>query len=369
MTRHTSLAGIARFTLASVALALCATPARALSVQDIAQLRGYGESEIWGLGLVTGLNGTGDGNDALPLARQIAAFMHEGGNPVPLLEELADGANVATVQVLATIPKEGAKMGDKIDVRVMAFHKAESLAGGTLFITPLRGPLRGQGVYAFASGLVEADPATPTSGRIVLGAQMSTDIDMDVIQPDGSITLQLHPRYAGWPNAKTLANLVNQDLEGLSASAGLVAQALDGKSVRVVIPPAELADPANFLGRILSMRLDESLLENPARIIVNQATGMIAISGDVTISPTVLAHRDLVITIIEPPPPPGTPERPRVTTQEWAALSTGDNERARARLADLVAALEQLDVPPTERVDIIVRLARAGLIHGELIVE
>ncbi len=350
-----------------IALATAAI-ANALSVQDIAQLRGYGESQLWGLGFVTGLSGTGDGNDALPLARQIAAMMHEGGNPVPNLDELFGGANAALVQVTCTVPKEGAKIGDKINLRVTSFHRATSLAGGTLFITPLRGPLRGQGVYAFGQGQIEIDGDVETSARIVDGAQMAADIDMNVIEDDG-ITLQLQTGYQGWANAKMLANMINQDLQGLGLDATILARALDARAVRVDIPPAERANPTNFLGRILAMELDETLLANPARIIVNRNTGMIAISGDVTISPTVLSHRDLVITILEPPPPPGTPERPLVHTEDWARLYTGNDLRARARLEDLIKALEQLDVPPAERVDIIVRLADARLIHGELIIE
>ena len=61
-------------TILATLIALATTAAaNALSVQDIAQLRGYGESQLWGIGIVTGLAGTGDGTDVLPLARPIAA--------------------------------------------------------------------------------------------------------------------------------------------------------------------------------------------------------------------------------------------------------------------------------------------------------
>lgn len=357
-----------RVCVAMMLALLCADHARALAVQDMVTLGGTGKNELWGLGFVVGLQGTGDSSDSIPLARQLAGLLEKGGNPVPDILELTGGKNIAMVMVTCSLPREGARKGELFDVHVQAWHNAKSLRGGRLFITPLQGPIAGQGVFAFANGPVVIDGEVETSGVVRRGAQVTWDFRMNVIDPGGMMTLVVKPEYAGWTTSKLLANTINQDRQGLREDVEEIARAMDAKSVRVRIPDAELGNPANFIGNILSIQLDPSLLTLPARVIVNERTGSIVVTGDVEISPTVISHRDLVVTTITPPII-ATPDTPRVERSNVTAVDTTNDERRAARLEDLLEAMKALNVPVADRIAILSQMHAIGHLHAEFVIE
>jgi len=222
--------------LACAFLALvCVNPARATTVRDLVRLHGHGESEIWGLGFVMGLPGTGDPLTTLPLARQLAALMERGGNPVPNIEELSSGQNVAMVMVTCNLPKEGFRSGDKFKCTVTALHSAQSLEGGRLFLTPLNGPMKNHGVFAMASGDITLDGVTPTHGIVRNGTQMITDHKPTVISPEGTVELLVAPEYAGWSMTRLIADAINSDQEGFGGNGEIIARAMNERSVLVTI--------------------------------------------------------------------------------------------------------------------------------------
>ena len=61
------------------------------------------------------------------------------GDPATVTE-LANSANVALVSLTATVPQDGARSGDKIDVTVMSLGASPSLRGGRLYVCPMLGP-------------------------------------------------------------------------------------------------------------------------------------------------------------------------------------------------------------------------------------
>jgi flagellar P-ring protein precursor FlgI len=353
---------------AALALLAHPAPARALSLQEITRLAGQGETTLWGLGFVVGLAGTGDPSENLALSRQLARLLEHGGNPVPDVLELAKGKNIALVMVGMKVPKEGARRGDRIDVTVQAWHRAQSLEGGQLFLTPLQGPLPGQGVYAFATGPITFDGPSRTSGRVRAGGQISRDITMNTVAHDGTITLIIEPSYSGWTTAQLVASVVNSERQGLDDAAREIAFALDEREVRVLIPEEERPDPAYFISSILEIRLDPTLLSLPARVIVNEQRGTIVVTGDVQISPAAISHKDLVITTITPQREP-TVTAPQIKRSRWTTLNTTNNEREAARLTDLLEALKRLDVPVVDQIAILQKLHKIGRMHCEFIVE
>lgn len=355
--------------LALAALAaLTAQPVRALTIQDMARLKGQGESVLRGVGFVTGLAGTGDPSESLPLARQLAKLLENSGNPVPDLTELGKGKSIAMVSVTAVVPREGARSGDKIDVTVTTLHRAQSLEGGQLFITPMSGPLPGQPVFAFAQGPLMFDGPSRTSARVRGAAVVSRDITMNVVANDGSLTLHVEPAYGGWPTTQLVASLINAEMQGLDTTEAAMAMAMDERSVRIQIPDEELPDPANFISGILEMRLDPSLLSLPARVIVNEKRGTIVVTGDVEISAAAISHKDLLITTITPPREP-SPNDPLVERSRWTGVTTDPLLRGGPKLQELLGTLRQLDVPAEEQIAILAKLHRIGRLHAEFIVE
>src|SRR5215475_7584169 len=114
--------------------------ALAEKIADITRLSGQRTNVMTGLGLVYGLKGTGDGGDFLPAIKPLASMLGKFSDPATV-QELQKVQNVALVSITATIPADGVRNGDKIDVYVTSLGSASSLKNGRLFVTPLQGPV------------------------------------------------------------------------------------------------------------------------------------------------------------------------------------------------------------------------------------
>src|SRR5205085_10187206 len=99
-------------------LLLTSQSAQAVRIADITRLSGQKTGALTGLGLVYGLKGTGDGGDFAAAIRPLAGMLGKFSDPVTIAE-LNKVQNVAVVALAAIVPSDGARKGDKLDVRVM----------------------------------------------------------------------------------------------------------------------------------------------------------------------------------------------------------------------------------------------------------
>ncbi|QNN23268.1 flagellar basal body P-ring protein FlgI [Planctomycetales bacterium ZRK34] len=340
-----------------------ATATRGVQVQDLVRIKGAETSKLVGMGLVIGLNGTGDGNKSVSTMRRLAAMMNRLGDPVVTAAELKDAKNVAVVYITATLPGAGVREGDRVDLQVSA-PTASSLAGGQLVLTPMLGPVPGSPVYAFASGQVQIEDANNTrTGVIPGGATLTRDVFARYIDELGRMTLVIEPANATWPMANTLTTLVNDDV---APDAPPIAFALDQKNIVIQIPDNERPNPAAFISRVLEIQLDPKLVRTEARVVINQRTGTIVMTDDVQISPVVISHKGLTITTITPQPTPSL-DVPNVQEQSFVGLDPSG--AGGARLADLLNAFNQLKVPAEDRIAILKEIHRSGKLHAQLILE
>lgn len=361
--RHTAPAVARGLLLAAALLLITATVGRAAQLQDMARIKGAESSTLVGMGLVVGLNGTGDGGDSATTVRRLAAMMNRLGDPLVEPGELEEADNVAVVYLSADIPGSGVREGDQIDVSVSA-PIAESLEGGRLVMTPMLGPLPGSPVFAYAEGqLTVEDLDNPRTAVARNAATLSRDIYSQFADEQGRLTLVLDEPNATWPMATTIATLVN-DL--MAPDGPPVAIALDQKNVVVEIPEAEMANPGPFISQVLELHLDPSLVRTEARVVINARTGTIVMTEDVEISPVVISHKGMTITTVTPEAPPA-PENPEIEEETFVALDP--EGRANARLADLVNAFNQLKVPAEDRIAIIREIHRSGKLHAQLVIE
>ena len=126
----------------SAVIALSAMPAAATQVQDLVRIKGHERNVLTGLGIVVGLNGTGDkGKDSLVAARPFGRLLENLGNPTASLDELAKADSYALVMVTMNIPPTGVREGDRLDVSVESMFNASDLAGGRLIVSMLRPPM------------------------------------------------------------------------------------------------------------------------------------------------------------------------------------------------------------------------------------
>lgn len=337
-------------------------------IDTYVRIEGESPAIVRGIGLVTGLPGTGDSGKDMVLARPLARLLEISGNPVDI-EDLAKSKSVAVVMVQCAVPASGGRPGDRHDVTVTALHSAKSLVGGELLVSPLLGPLPGDGVYAMAGGaLVIEDPESPTRARVRNGAQVTRRLPGPTL--GNSFNLILESPYAGRSASSAIAGAINRDYYQTPDPDGpVIATALDDRTIRIDVPEPERADTNGFIGLILSFRLPPSELGLPPRVVVNQASGTVVFTSDVRISASAIADDELTITTITPAIPP-TPESPLVErTNALAIRPSGITEQEDMRLSDLIAALKQLNVPVKKQIQMLEMLAKAGQLHAELVIE
>ena len=332
---------------------------RGEKIGDIVRLHGERTNQLIGMGLVVGLPGTGDGGDFLPAIKPLAAMLSKLNNNADV-RELTNAANVALVSLSVTVPAEGARDGEELDVYVTSVGAAKSLRGGRLVFTPLTGPVPGSGIYAAAQGPITIeDPKVLTHAVIKGGAVMESDFLPEVMQ-NGRINLVLLKPFASWTTASTIAKLIN-DAEG---SGETLAVAVDAKNIVVTIPANERAQHTNFIDRIL--RYPVPSVPNEARVQINEKTGTIIITGDVEILPVVISHKGLTITTVMPSPTP-TARTPQVT--EHRAIPIDPGLQGGAKLQELVDALDLIKVPSEDRITIVKELHKTGKLRAKLILE
>lgn len=369
---------IAQCMWAALGIAIAAAASSAgTTVAEIARIKDQGSSVVQGLGLVFGLNGTGDSGKEPVVARPLMELYKNSGNPLGDIAELKNAKSVAIVWVRCAIPEGGWRTNDTFDVTIAAMHNATSLEGGLLYMAPLRGPYPDPNpetnpVWAMASGPVVLESAKqPRTGRVRGGAQMIREMPLQTAITD-SFTLVLNKPFSGYAAASEVASSITQNLYGKTGRnlAGLppIATVIDDRSIRIDIPPAERSNAAAFVGDVLSTPVTMALLKLPAQVIYNQAAGKILLTGDVEISPVAITAADLTITTTIPPPAP-TPDNPLVETKRWAALAPGAKENDRAKLEDLLSAFNQLNIPVSDQVALLSMLEKTGKLHAKLIVD
>jgi flagellar P-ring protein FlgI len=342
--------------------ALCASTAGAVRIGDVTHLKGQRINQLTGMGLVVGLNATGDGGKYLPAIRPLAAMLTQFANPVLSMDELKNAKNVALVVVEATLPEYGAREGDRIDVKVTSAGAAKSLVGGRLLITPLQGPHKAdQRIYALAAGPLHVqDTLVPTAAVISQGASLESDIIYHYVV-DNQITLVVEDAHASWAMAHAIAQMISEESSEPGKVSG-IAKAMDPKNVIVTIPPVDRASPAAFIARLEG--LDLLLPQAEARVKISRRTGTIIVSGDVEISPVAISHKGLTINTA-PAAQPGAVE----TGGQEGFVGIDMGKRGGAKMADLIDALNQLKVPVEDRITIIEELHKTGKLHARLVVE
>ena len=358
-----------------LALLCCLLPfglAHASRIKDLASVEGVRSNQLIGYGLVVGLPGTGEKNNAFT-EQTFRTMLNNFGIKVPdnIKPKIKD---VAPVAIHADLPPFS-KPGQTIDVTVSAIGEAKSLRGGTLLQTFLKG-LDGR-VYAVAQGSLVvgglgaegADGSkvvvnTPTVGRIANGATVEREVPNSFSQGD-TITFNLN--RPDFTTARRLADVVN-DLVGPNT-----AQAMDATSIKV-FAPRDPAQRVSYLSSIENLEVDPA--SESAKIIVNSRTGTIVIGSEVKLRPAAISHGGLTVTIAEnqqvSQPNPLAGGQTAVTNNSTINVQQDPGRMFKldtgATLDDLVRAVNQVGVAPGDLMAILEALQQAGAIQGELVI-
>jgi flagellar P-ring protein precursor FlgI len=273
--------------------------------------------------------------------------------------------NTALVHVTVTVPADGARQGQAVDAHIAAINGAKSLRGGRLVLCPMFGPMGPVGdnpvIYALADGAVELEDVTNPAVGLIKGAAIFEQDIVPQYVTAGRITVVVDSDHASWALASALATVIN-DAE--SEPGRSIATAINPGNVVVAVPTPELADPADFIARVLGLPV--LMPDRQARIVINERTGTIVITDDVEIDPVIISHPGLTIATVTPEPL-GTPEAPLIRTTGFVPMDPA--AKGGASLKSLLDAFNQLEVPAKDRIEIIRKLKRTGRLHATVIEE
>lgn len=357
---------INKFTsLLSLALLLIAVPASATQIRNVVTLKGSEKSVISGIGVVVGLNGTGDGEFG-PAHKAVLSATTQRIDATATPLNFSDADSIALVHISATVPAEGVRQGvDELDVTIATINDAKSLKGGVLLDAVLFAPGKNGRAYAVASGnlMLEDEEENPRRAKVVGGAQMVRDVPSMNLDKFNQITLVLQENKASWQLANFIAEAVNGVMV-LADDEEPIARAVDQKNVIIKVPDEALPNLSSFITQIMGTTIDSEIASGGARVIINRAEGTIAMTSDVELSPVIISHKGMTIQIVNPEPEPD-PNNPTVENVDFVALDP-DN-RGGAGLRQLLDALNTLNVPSEDRIAIIKEIHDLGVLHAELI--
>ena len=338
-------------------------------IKDLVDVEGARSNQLVGVGIVVGLQGTGD--KAQVTSQMMGNMMQQFG--VTIDPKALSTKNAAAVTIMADLPAY-VREGQPIDVIVNAMADAKSLQGGTLLQTPLKaadgtiyavaqGPVL-VGGYAVqgASGSVSKNIATV--GRIPGGAIVERGVPAD-FSTGGQIALLL--RNPDFTTAQRIADVVN-------SAFGPIAALSDAGRVLMNIPGEYMAAPSAFLARMEKLSLKP---DSRAKVAINERTGTVVMGGEVKISSIAVAHGGLTVSVKETP----SVVQPEAFSQGVTAIESrtdiqvdeNSNNRqlvalpATTTVGELVDALNSIGASPRDVIAILQAVNQAGALHGELI--
>ncbi len=346
--------------------------AKAARLKDMADIEGVRGNQLFGYGLVVGLNGTGDGRSVEFTTKGLSNMLEKVGIRVDSQDIKVK--NVAAVLVTATLPPFS-RPGSKLDVTLSSMGDAKSLQGGTLLFTPLRGAdgnvyAIGQGAVAIGGFTIEGggDAAVrnhPTVGVITGGATIERSISVDIFR---SHSVRVVLREPDFTTMKRVVLALNYRL------GAPLAVARDSGVVEVSLPTHLMQDPIGAVSFIEQTEVEQDI---GAKIVVNERTGTIIMGDDLRLSPVALAHGNLSISIrndvqvSQPQAPAGGGQTAVVTNGE---LEVGEEKRrlelvgGEATLGELVKGLNAIGATPRDLISIFAALKKAGALHADMIV-
>jgi len=328
-------------------------------LKDIGYIQGMESRRVTGYGLVTGLNGTGDGIFALFTIRSLANLLRN--MDIRVDEARLRMRNIAGVMVTAELPPFTTR-GTITDAVVSSIGDARSLEGGTLIQSPLydskgelfanaQGPISIGGLNVAGAG----GPATrnfPLVGKVINGVKAEKSFPLNFMS-EGTVIFKLN--YPDFTSSYRVSDKINSYFqESISLS-------VNAADVNIQVPQTYMDGDRiiEFLSIIEQIDIEPDVA---AKVVINERTGTVVVGRDVKILPVAISHGDLTIQIRPSQPVSGAPPPPA------AGAVVVLSEREGGNIGDLAEALNALQVAPKDIISIFQALKQVGALKAELIV-
>lgn len=341
-------------------------------VRSLVRVRGQEENSLVGVGLLTGLMGTGDSPN---MTRQLVNNLLLASN-IKIDPQQITAKNVALVRVEASLPA-GAQPGTRIDVRISAMGDAKTLQGGTLTLMELT-DITGTSVYATAAGpvniggfLVSGESATVVKNHVTVGVipgggKVERAVPSSIVSEHGYLYLDSRTNHGSFSNLVRIVEAINSLYPNAAEAVG------NGRSVRVRVPQ-DLPEPmwVSYVDSILSREIEPSSI---ARLVINERTGLIVMGEGVRLRPGAVAHGNLTITIAETEESsqPGAFSEGATENLQRTDLQVVEDDNGltyvpgAVTLQEVVEVLNVLGTTPRDLITVLEAMSRAGLLYAEI---
>ena len=311
-------------------------------LKDIARFRGARDNQLFGVGVVIGLNGSGD-SGTVP-STLISNMLKNFG--ISISNQDLKSKNAAIVIVTADIPPYF-KPGMRLDIQISSIGDAKSLANGVLLQTPLYGA---DGVvYAVSQGQISlggADikasinlqPRYTVVGTIPGGAIVEKEIPIQIVDAKSVSLLLSNPDI-------TTAARVSQAID--TKFGERISKAMDASTIKVTVPDVFFDDVITFLSIIEEVEVIPDVV---AKIVVNERTGTVVMGGGVRVEDFTVAYGGFYVTIRN------------------GKYTAGDNPGVDSSVENLVSALKSIGAKPQDIIGILQAMSQAGVQHAQIIV-
>ncbi len=348
-------------------IAAAASATATTRIKDIARLQGVRSNQLNGMGLVVGLNGTGDSSKAN--AEVVANALAKWGVKVNASELKVK--NIAVVAITANFPPY-LHQGDTIDVQVSSIGDAKSLQGGILLQTPLVGA--DSRVYAVAQGPVyvggysisgrgaSQQKNITTVGTISNGAIVEREVPMQ-LDYNGRLRWALNE-----PDFTTAARLADTINENIAVGA---ARAIDMGLVEVLVPRERMSEPIAFIAEIETLPVTP---DGVAKVIVNERNGTIVVGDKVKISSVAVTHNNITVKINSETAvsQPNSLSMGRTVATTTDSLDVQEEKGSMVLMptgtdiGTIVRALNAVGTTPQDIIAILVAIKQSGALYGVL---
>ncbi len=351
--------------------AVRANAATAVRIKDLARLQMGQEIPLNGMGLVIGLEGTGDGRQASFTLRMLANMMTRLNLTVdPNAIRVRNVAAVSATAVLSPYDRTG----NHIDVQVASLGDAGSLQGGTLLLTPMAGPdgkvyVQVQGPISIGGfNLGGGGAGSVRKNHSVVGTIPNGGVVVSeparLINVDGYVQVTLYD--PDWTTAARTAWAIDEYFGEFG-----LAKAVDAGTIQIRLDPqfSQSHLLTEFMADIEKITVVPDL---PARVVVNERTGTVVIGENVSVSSVAMSHGSLKLKI------PGDAAEGDIFGGGAEVVEEPDHLHpminnfdvgAMPTVRELVRNLNALGVTPRDLISILQSLKTAGALRADLIIQ
>lgn len=306
-----------------------------VKLKDISFISGLKYNQLYGYGLVVGLQGTGDSRSSVTRSSLNNLLKNLGIEGNDLVSK-----NTAAVLLTAQLPPF-VSVGDRIDITVSSIGDAKSLEGGILVQSPLKGA--DNVIYAVVQGALALQvprgrrKGVKTVAVISCGGVIEREIIPSIVNENNIFIVLKNWDY-------TLADSVIKAIK--AKFPGSKPQLVEGK-IRLSIQKE--TNIPEFISTVQNIEITPAL---KARIVINERTGTIAAGGSVRISEAMVSREGITVEI------------------------SGSGKKGSASLVkdvssvkDLVDMLNSIGASTSDIIAILKALQDAGALYAELIIK